>query len=133
MFHICVKWKSSIHPWNGFVLHLFTLNNASTLQHDGAPAHAAETVQTYCKRSFIAFWSKEMWPHSSPDLYSMHFGIWSVLEHRPCTVSHPSVKVLKKKINTIMGPNVCETARTIYAQVTQRVSRVIRQKDGYIE
>jgi hypothetical protein len=44
-------------------------------QQDGAPAHTAIAVQKWLTANFSAFWSKEMWPPSSPDLNPMDFSI----------------------------------------------------------
>ncbi|QQP56923.1 Transposable element tcb2 transposase [Caligus rogercresseyi] len=44
-------------------------------QQDGAPSHTTKLVQDWCHRSFEHFWSKDMWPPSSPDLNPMDFSI----------------------------------------------------------
>ena len=72
-----------------------------------------------------------MWPPSSPDLNPMDFGIWSILEQKACTVSHPNVEVLKKKLTESWDQIESETVRATCTQVIQR--RVIREKGGYIE
>ena len=42
---------------------------------DGASAHTARLVQDFCSRVFPSFWSKQMWPSSSPDLNPMDFSV----------------------------------------------------------
>ena len=42
---------------------------------DGAPAHTARIVQEWCKNNFDHFWTKEMWPPSSPDLNPLDFAM----------------------------------------------------------
>ena len=42
---------------------------------DGAPAHTAPLVQEFYSEVFLSFWSKEMWPPSSPDLNPMDFSV----------------------------------------------------------
>ena len=93
--HVYLKMlKEKVVPW----MNTLALKNNLTLQQDGATAHTAKIVQAWCKENFTAFWSKEMWPPSSPDLNPMDFEIWSILEPKACTVSHPNVEVLKKKL-----------------------------------
>ena len=42
-------------------------------QQDGAPAHTAKKVQDWCEANLILFWSKDVWPPSSPDLNPLDF------------------------------------------------------------
>ena len=42
---------------------------------DGAPAHTARLVQKFCSEAFPSLRSKEIWPHSSPDLNPMDFSV----------------------------------------------------------
>jgi hypothetical protein len=42
-----------------------------TFTQDSAPAHGAKNVQEWCQANFPAFWSKDIWPPSSPDLNVM--------------------------------------------------------------
>ena len=52
----------------------------------------------WCKTNFKGFWEKEVWPPSSPDLNPMDFGIWSILEQKACSTSHPNIETLKQKL-----------------------------------
>ena len=91
-------------------------NQAVTLQQDGATAHTAKMVQAWCKDNFKSFWSKELWPPSSPDLNPMDFGIWSILERKACAVSHLNVEKLKKKLKESWAKIESET---IVSRVTK--------------
>ncbi len=44
-------------------------------QQDGAPSHTSNLTQSFCEAVFLRFWSKELWPPSSPDLNVMDFSI----------------------------------------------------------
>ena len=44
---------------------------------------------------FPRFWSKELWPPSSPDLNRMDFSVWSMLETEACRSPHTTVESLK--------------------------------------
>ena len=54
-------------------------------QQDGAPAHTSNVSQNWLSKNVPDFISKEEWPPSSPDLNSMDFSIWSILETNACT------------------------------------------------
>ena len=76
---------------------------------------------------------KELWPPSSPDLNPMGFGIWSILEQKACTVSHPSVEVLKQKLTKSWDEVDAETVCATCAQVVPRLRHVIRERGGYFD
>ncbi len=59
-----LPWVEKEYPGSGIVF-----------QQDGAPAHTARMVQDFCQEMFSDFWSKDLWPPSSPDLNPMDFGI----------------------------------------------------------
>ena len=44
-----------------------------TFQQDGAPSHTANKTQDWCESHFPAFWRKELWPPSLPDLNHLDF------------------------------------------------------------
>ena len=46
-----------------------------TLQQDIAMSHTANCVQEWCKKNMVGFWSKYLWPPSSPDLNPMDFSL----------------------------------------------------------
>ena len=39
-----------------------------TFQQDGAPSYTWKKTQTWLEENFPSFWSKKLWPPSSPDL-----------------------------------------------------------------
>ena len=73
-----------------------TYRNGYVFTQDGAPAHTAAQTQAWCTENLSSFWSKEMWPPSSPDLNPMDFSIWAVsgehgLQELPHQVSPPYI------------------------------------------
>ena len=103
-----------------------------TLQQDGATSHTAKLVQSFCKDNFKGFWSKELWPPSSPDLNPMDFGVWSLLEQKACVISHKNTDALKRALLKCWDEIDAETLRATCAQVPTRLGHVIRAKGGYI-
>ena len=121
--------KNRVLPW----INLLPGNQAVTLQQDGATAHTVKMVQAWCKDNFKSFWSKELWPPSSPDLNLMDFGIWSILERKTCAVSHSNVEKLKKKLKESWVKIKSETIRAMCDQVISCLCCVIIEKGRYIE
>ncbi|KAI6651279.1 hypothetical protein LOD99_5427 [Oopsacas minuta] len=68
-------------------------------QQDGAPAHTANSTQTWLKHNFPGFIQKTEWPPYSPDLKPMDFAIWSILETNACAKSHTSVECFEAVFN----------------------------------
>lgn len=104
-----------------------------TLQQDGATSHTAKRVQEWCKKNMAGFWSKELWPPSSPDLNPMDFSIWSILESKACSSNHSNVNALKQKLTTCWEEISEETIRAACSQVPDRLRRLVKAKGGYIE
>ena len=92
-------------------------------------SQVARTVSlSISSHDFKSFWSKELWPPSSPDLNPMNFGIWSILEQKACSQSHSSVKALKWKLIKSWQEIEGETVSATCDQVIPRLRRVVRQK-----
>jgi len=128
--HVYLKMlKDKVVPWVETVVG----NDGITLQQDGATSHTARMVQDWCKDNFKAFWPKDLWPPSSPDLNPMDFGIWSILEQKACAVSHPNVDVLKQKLSKAWDEIEAETVRATCRQVIPRLRRVVKEKGSYVE
>ncbi|KAF2350372.1 hypothetical protein FHG87_018871 [Trinorchestia longiramus] len=128
--HIYLKTlKDEVVPW----VRKVTENKRITVQQDGATSHTAILVQDWCKDNFKSFWPKELWPPSSPDLNSMDFWIWSILEQKFCAVSHSSVEVLKQKLTKSWAEIDAVTVHATCDQVILRLRQVIKEKEGYVE
>ena len=80
-------------------------------QQDGAPSHTSKKTQKWCQDHFPGFWSKEVWPPSSPDLNPMDFCVWSLLEADACASSHVSVGALKSSLEKAWAKIPQETLR----------------------
>ena len=68
------------------------------LQQDSAPSHGSRMTQRWIQAHILAFISKEDWPPRSPDLYTLDFSMWSILESKACRTSHDSLENLKAKL-----------------------------------
>ena len=81
-------------PW----INATSKESGITLQQDGATSHTANLVQEWCNKNMVGFWTKELCPHSSPELNPMDIAVWSILESNACSSFHPSVMSLKAKL-----------------------------------
>ena len=69
-----------------------------TFQQDSAPSHGSRMTQRWNQAHIPAFISKEDWSSRSPDLTSLDFLVWSILESKACRTSHDSLENLKAKL-----------------------------------
>ncbi|KAF2349029.1 hypothetical protein FHG87_020218 [Trinorchestia longiramus] len=68
------------------------------IQQDSAPSHGSNVTQTWIQRNTPSFTSKDVWPARRPNLNSLDFSIWSILETRDLATPHTSPKSLKTKL-----------------------------------
>ena len=109
-------------------------NNAPFLfQQDGAPAHTAKTTQERLRTQIPDFISKEGWPPSSPDLNSLDFSLWFILETKACCKSHTNLESLKQSLSREWYQIPQETLRMAIEAIPTRLRAVIKEKGGYIE
>ena len=82
---------------------------------------------------FPGFWSKEVWPPSSPDLKAMDCCVRSLLEADACGSLHGLVEALKRPLVIAWAKMPQETLRKAAEGFRNRLKRVIQAKEGYIE
>ena len=121
--------KNKLVPW----INATFGESGNILQHDGATSHTANRVWEWCKRNMTGFWPKELWNPSSPDLSSMDFAVWSILESKACSSNHPNLGALKNRLKACWDEISEETVRASCSQVPDRLRRVVKAKGGYIE
>ncbi|QQP57256.1 Putative transposable element [Caligus rogercresseyi] len=78
-------------------------HNGYIWTQDGAPAHTSKAIQKYLENKLGSkgFWSKEMWPPSSPNLNPLDFSIWQHIENKACGVYHSNISDLKATVNDV--------------------------------
>ena len=86
----------------------------------------------WCKNHFPHFWSKEVWPPSSPVLNTMDFCFWSILEADACASSHNSVKVLKGSLKQAWDKIPQETLRKAVDSFRCNLERVIQARGRHL-
>ena len=69
----------------------------------------------------MVFWSKESWPPSSPDLNSMDFGVWSMLEYKACATSQKNIDALKHSLKKSWNEISPETLHATCSQAIDRL------------
>lgn len=116
-----VPWLKDNFPRNDYVF-----------QQDGAPWHAAKTTQRFLKDNMRNFWSKEMWPPSSPDLNPLDYSIWGVMNSKACAKSHRNLADLRASIlrawDELSEDYVIKTCK----RFRNRLEAAIREKRGLV-
>ena len=98
---------------------------------DGAPCHTAKITQKWLDEN-LNFWSKEMWPPSSPDLNPLDFSIWAKVQSDACKDSHPNKEALIKSVTKAWSNMSEDYIRKTCAKFRPRVEAVIECEGGYI-
>ena len=85
-------------------------------QQDSAPAHKAKTTQEWLRRNVPAFISAEDWPSGSPDLNSLDYKLWAVLEDMTCRKRHNNLDSLKGSLLKAVAEIPLEMVRAAIAE-----------------
>ena len=104
-----------------------------TFQQDSAPSHDSRMTQRWIQAHIPAFISKEGWPSRNPDLNSLDFSVWSILENKACQTSHNSLDNLKAKLQrewALISQEVMCASCNVFQE---RLEQIIKNKGGYIE
>ena len=107
-------------------------NEELTFQQDGFPSYTSNKTQSWCRENFPRFWSKKLWPHSSPDLNPMDFSVWSMLETEVCCSPHTTVESLK--VSLVIGlAKIPQKLRAAVGSFRGRIERVVAAEGWQIE
>lgn len=123
--------KKTLVPWMKGVASKY--NKPFVFQQDGAPAHTAHTTQRFLEESNIKFWSKTMWPPSSPDLNPLDYAVWGQVEEMACSKRHENVTELKKSVNKAWRNMSKEFLVTVCSRFRSKLEKCVAAKGGLIE
>ena len=87
----------------------------------------------WCQDHFPCFWSKEVWPSSSPDLKVMDCCVQSLLEADACASLYGLVEAQKHSLLTVWAKMPQETLRKAAEGFHSRLKCVIQARKGPIE
>lgn len=102
-------------------------------QQDGAPAHTSRAVQNWLAENFDMFWSKDLWPPSSPDLNPLDYYLWSVLERESNKCSHNTAEALRTAISEAVTKISADHVIKACCRFRPRLEAVIKADGGWIE
>ena len=91
--------RTVVKPW----METVASGRPYIFQQDGAPAHTSHLVQNWLSDNVDAFWSKECWPPSSPDLNPLDYYVWGVIERVSNKSRHPNVATLQANIEAAIA------------------------------
>ena len=107
-------------------------NTKYVFQQDSAPGHAANIVQN-CLKENMAFWPKDLWPSSSPDLNPLVLSVRGIMESKARATSHPSIESLKDSIMKAWDNLDEEYIKKSCEAFRGRVEAIIDAEGGHIE
>ena len=108
-------------------------NKSFTFQQDGAPSHTSKKMQKWCEEHFPSFWTKDLWPPSSPDLNPMDFCMWGTLEKEACSSPHNNLEDLRASLKRAWEKIPQDALRAACQNFRQRLQRVIDTDGGHFE
>ena len=74
-----------------------------------------------------------MWPPASPDLNSLNFNIWSILEAKASAKTHDTIKGLKVSLKKAWTKIPQENLRLSVESFRERLNRVVKAKGVHIK
>ena len=122
--------KNHVKPW---IDSNYTKEANIVFQQDGAPAHTSNLVKNWLEKNIKNFWSKAMWPASSPDLNPLDYSIWAYVEAKACAHPHANTDSLKKSIIKEWTNMSEEYIRTTCSKFRPRLEAVIAAEGGHFE
>ena len=108
-------------------------NEDFTIQQHGGPSHTSSKTQAWCKDNTLRFWSKTLWPPSSPDLNPMDFSVWSMLETEACCSPHTTVESLKMYLVKVWAKIPQKKLRAVVESFRGQIERVITDERWHIQ
>lgn len=121
--------KDHLMPW---IKVNFGEDQLVVFQQDGAPCHTSNRTQAWLTEN-LNFWSKELWPPSSPDLNPLDYSIWAYVQAKACETPHPSVDSLKSSIRKAWNSMPASYITTVCSRFRPRLEQVIENQGGHIE
>ena len=103
------------------------------LQQDWAPSHGSKSTKRVLDRHFAGYWSKDLWPASSPDLNPLDFSIWGFLESKVSTNTHQSVEHLKAALQKAWAEISVEHLRRTVESEFPRLKACVKAKGANFE
>lgn len=102
-------------------------------QQDWAPSHGSKSTKAVLDAHFPGYWSKDLWPASSPDLNPLDFSVWGYMEDKVMARSHPNVDSLKKALQKIWDDIPDDYLRRTVDSVPSRLKACIAAKGSNFE
>ncbi len=116
-------WVDAHYPPGSFIF-----------QQDGATSHTAASTQAMIKEELgWRYWTKEMWPPSSPDLNPLDYGVWDRVARIACATPAPNIHVLRDRVSQAWEALEPSEVVTICRGFRRRLEAVITAEGGHID
>ncbi len=106
-----------------------------TFTQDGAPSHTSKSTQKYLKGRLGSsrFWSKALWPPSSPNLNPLDYYAWQHVQSKACRNSHSNIADLKASVDAVWAALTKDEIRKACNAFRTRIKACIAAKGGVFE
>jgi hypothetical protein len=102
-------------------------------QQDLAPAHMAKTTQDWLWRNVPGFISTKDWPSGSPDLNTLDYKLWAVLEDMDCQKCHNNLDSLKRSLVKAVAEIPLETVHAAIAEWLEGLKDCVGAEGSHFE
>jgi len=109
------------------------LGGTFIFQQDSAPAHRARETIELLSHMTPNFIGPEMWPPNSPDLNSVDYSIWSVVEERVYQQWIQNTDELRHHLVTVWKDLEQHIVDTAIDEWCRHLTACIRAKGGHFE
>ena len=92
-----------------------------------------QTTQEWLRGTFRPFISSEDWPSGSPDLNSLDYKPWAVLEDMACRKRHNNLDSLKRSLVKAAAEIRLETGRAVIAEWPECLKTCVGAEGGHFE
>uniref|UniRef100_A0A914E7I6 Tc1-like transposase DDE domain-containing protein n=1 Tax=Acrobeloides nanus TaxID=290746 RepID=A0A914E7I6_9BILA len=102
-------------------------------QQDSDSAHKANEIQDWLSEHCpdCDFITREEWPPNSPDLNSLDYAVWSIMEEKACAKPHKDVESLKRAL--IKASDEINVLEKIVDNFPKRLKACVEAKGGHFE
>ncbi len=116
-------WVDAHYPPGSFIF-----------QQDGAPAHTSAATQSMIAQELgWRYWTKEIWPPSSPDLNPLDYGVWDKVAQIACATPAPNIAVLRERVAQAWVALEPSEVVAICKGFRRRLAAVVTAKGGHID
>uniref|UniRef100_A0A914CMQ3 Uncharacterized protein n=1 Tax=Acrobeloides nanus TaxID=290746 RepID=A0A914CMQ3_9BILA len=114
-----------VKAWSASKDRYFFARGIDLLPHNITPMMVSRAIKR--------FEETDKWPPSSPDLNSLDYAVWSILEEKACAKPHPTVESLKRALIKVWDEIKVETLRKVVDDFPNQLKAYVEADGGHFE